>query len=298
MMRKQLNIFLGEKMRVILLDDEELLLRDNKRLLGDFSDVEVISVFTDPLAAIKFIENNKNIDCIFSDISMPGMNGLSFAERVTEIAPEIEIVFITAYDEYAIKAFELSAFDYLLKPVNKNRLAKTISRLRLALSEKAPPMQQKGIVQVRFFGRFDLKIAGVAVKWRSKKAEELFAYMADNAGKPIHKIILIDNLWPDMDERAALVNLQTTVCRTRSTLAPAAGELQLAYSNDCYRLVVNNWQTDIDELNSELHKSHPDRRVIQALYQDGYLAENGWLWSYAKAGNWDEKLVDYIDDIE
>src|SRR5690625_3337038 len=103
-------------MRTILVDDEPLALDYLEIQLDKIKDITVVEKFTnlDILDHVKLIEN---IDLVFLDIEMPGKNGLEIAEQLLEVNPTLEIVFVTAYDEYAVQAFELNALDYLLKPI-------------------------------------------------------------------------------------------------------------------------------------------------------------------------------------
>src|SRR4051812_41567910 len=112
-------------MKAILIDDERLARQELKNLLSAHKDVEVIAECADAISAKEKI-NELKPDVIFCDIQMPGKSGL---ELVDEISGAVDVVFITAHDEHAIKAFELNAFDYLLKPVQSQRLAETIKKL-------------------------------------------------------------------------------------------------------------------------------------------------------------------------
>lgn len=112
-------------MKAILIDDERLARQELKNLLAAHKEVEVIAECSDATQAKEKI-NELKPDLIFCDIQMPGKSGLELAE---EISAMVDVVFITAHDEHAIKAFELNAFDYLLKPVQPERLAETIKKL-------------------------------------------------------------------------------------------------------------------------------------------------------------------------
>ena len=94
--------------------------------------VEVSALFTAALPAMEYI-NEHNPDVIFLDIEMPGLNGISMAKQVTN---ESEIIFVTAYDKYSIDAIRLSAFDYLLKPVDEKELISCVQRLEEKLQQK------------------------------------------------------------------------------------------------------------------------------------------------------------------
>ncbi len=112
-------------MKAIIIDDERLARQELKNLLAAHKDVEIIAECSDANQGKEKI-NEMKPDIVFCDIHMPGKSGL---ELVEEISATVDVVFITAHDEHAIKAFELNAFDYLLKPVNSDRLAETIKKL-------------------------------------------------------------------------------------------------------------------------------------------------------------------------
>jgi len=136
-------------MKAIIIDDERLARQELKNLLSVHKDVEIIAECADAIQAKEKIAELKP-DVIFCDIQMPGKSGLQLAE---EISGAVDIVFITAHDEHAIKAFELNAFDYLLKPVQPQRLAETIKKLSIretsSKSENNSPLSRKDMVFIK-----------------------------------------------------------------------------------------------------------------------------------------------------
>jgi two-component system LytT family response regulator len=112
-------------MRALIIDDERLARQELKSLLAQYHEVEVIGECTNAESAIQKIQELQP-DLIFLDIQMPGKNGF---ELLLELNVVPEVVFVTAYDEYALKAFEVNALDYLLKPVQESRLAETIRKI-------------------------------------------------------------------------------------------------------------------------------------------------------------------------
>jgi len=114
-------------MKAIIIDDERLARQELKNLLAAYKEIEIIAECSDAIQAKEKI-NELKPDVIFCDIQMPGKTGL---ELVEEISGAVDVVFITAHDEHAIKAFELNAFDYLLKPIQPQRLAETIKKLSI-----------------------------------------------------------------------------------------------------------------------------------------------------------------------
>jgi DNA-binding LytR/AlgR family response regulator len=121
----------------LLVDDEPNLSRHLGRMLErTWPALEVIGTAGNGVDALALAANH-HPDVVFLDIHMPGMNGLQVAER---LPPGTRVVFITAYDEYAVQAFEAAAVDYLLKPVSEQRLAATVQRLQAAAAA-VPPAQ-------------------------------------------------------------------------------------------------------------------------------------------------------------
>ena len=120
--------------RTILVDDEKLAIQGLQIRLEPFEDVEIIGTCQNGREAIRAIKTEKP-DLVFLDIQMPGFDGFSVVQGVMDIDPPL-FVFVTAYSEHAIKAFEAQAVDYLMKPVEPDRLADTMERVRQRLADK------------------------------------------------------------------------------------------------------------------------------------------------------------------
>ncbi len=120
-------------MKAIIIDDERLARAELKKLLQDFPEVEVIDEAANAEEGISKIEN-LHPDLIFLDIQMPGKTGF---DMLAQLERTPQVIFTTAYDEFALKAFEVNALDYLLKPVEPKRLADAIQKLH-ALESKEP----------------------------------------------------------------------------------------------------------------------------------------------------------------
>jgi two-component system, LytTR family, response regulator len=121
-------------MKVVLIDDERLARAELTQLLNEFTEVEIVGEAKNVDEAIEFLKTN-DADVLFLDIQMPEKNGFQLLEELDNCP---EVVFVTAFDEFAIKAFEVNALDYLLKPVSPERLVETIAKIngRLKASEK------------------------------------------------------------------------------------------------------------------------------------------------------------------
>ncbi len=132
----------GPTISTLIVDDEQLASDELGYLLKDFPDVDLIGSAKNGLQAVKLIEDLEP-DLVFLDVQMPGMDGLSVIRALQEKGcPLPYFVLATAFDQYAVEAFRLEALDYLLKPVDKERLALSIERARRYVQEKAKAQAQ------------------------------------------------------------------------------------------------------------------------------------------------------------
>jgi two-component system, LytTR family, response regulator len=120
------------RLRVLIVDDERLSRRRLRRLLTQDSEVEVVAECPTARDALDCLENN-GIDVVFLDINMPGMDGFAFLDTV---GPKRSwcAIFVTAYDNFALRAFDVQAFDYLLKPYEQSRLWEAVRRAKVHLT--------------------------------------------------------------------------------------------------------------------------------------------------------------------
>ena len=127
-----------KSLRCMLIDDERLARVEMTALLAEAGGCEVVAACGSAAAAIPLITSLQP-DLLFLDINMPGTNGFELLAKLDFCPP---VVFVTAYDQYAIKAFEVHALDYLMKPVHPQRLAATLALVRERLTTRPPHLQQ------------------------------------------------------------------------------------------------------------------------------------------------------------
>ena len=126
-------------MKALLIDDERLARNELRRLLKVHQDIEIVGEATDVEDAVVKIEALRP-ELIFLDVQMPGADGFNLLERLEPPLPQV--IFTTAYDEFAVKAFEFNALDYLLKPVDPNRLVAALEKLRGRAIEATAPLRE------------------------------------------------------------------------------------------------------------------------------------------------------------
>jgi DNA-binding LytR/AlgR family response regulator len=133
------------RLRALLVDDEAPARSELRYLLGSHPDVEVVG---EAASAAEALDLSRELmhDVVFLDVEMPGLTGLQAAPLVRERTDPPAVVFVTAHERYAIDAFAVEAFDYLLKPVDPDRLARVVERLRERSTESAVPVEKIAVV--------------------------------------------------------------------------------------------------------------------------------------------------------
>ncbi|KZN30977.1 LytR/AlgR family response regulator transcription factor [Pseudoalteromonas luteoviolacea] len=131
------------KIKTLIVDDEPLARKGLAVRLKDFEEIEVVELCNGGQKAIELCQQ-QDIDLVFLDIQMPGMNGFEVARTLSEsVKPLPAIVFVTAFDHYAVKAFEIHALDYILKPVDDNRLKQAIEKVQSYLKTQQDNAHKK-----------------------------------------------------------------------------------------------------------------------------------------------------------
>src|SRR5690625_734288 len=167
-------------MKAILIDDEPLALDFLERQIKKISDISIVHKFVD-FKMNKDVKLIEEIDIIFLDIEMPGMNGIQLAEKLIEIKPSLSIVFVTALQEYAVQACELNSLHYIVKPVQLKLLENTIRRIEKKMNyyrtRTETENNQLHIDVCRELSFEVMKVKPEIVQWRTTKAQELFLYL-------------------------------------------------------------------------------------------------------------------------
>ncbi len=164
-------------MRVFAVDDEQLLLNRLVKTINKClpeAEVCAFSVSDDVINAL----NGEPVDIAFLDIELGDISGIELAKKIKAVFPFCNIVFCTGYRTHAIEAFGLGACDYLVKPINEEKLKHSLSQLRFISEIKAP----EGKLFVRCFGEFEVFYEDKPFKLLTKKSKELFAFLIDKAG--------------------------------------------------------------------------------------------------------------------
>ncbi|MFC5470680.1 response regulator [Cohnella suwonensis] len=274
-------------MKAIVIDDEGPALDSLTRLL-ERNGIDVAGSFRDPREALKQ-QGSLRFDVAFVDIEMPELNGLELAARLQTSKPDLQIVFVTAYEQYAVEAFELDAADYLLKPVQLGRLDMTLKRLRAAArggSSDEGKASLHTICLLQRLGFHDAQGSLLDIQWRTAKARELFAYLVHCGDRSPSKDELIDTLWPDGDVDKAATLLHTSLYHIRQTMKNANFPLKVEYKEGRYRLVLpqmtgidaSQWEQAV-AVAAEVGDADKWQELLLEGYRGDYLEAESFLWA-------------------
>ncbi|WP_339322954.1 response regulator [Paenibacillus sp. FSL W8-0194] len=279
-------------MRALLVDDEPLALEYlKKKLEYDIGGVNVVGLCSNPYQVVG-VAVKQRPDVVFLDIHMPEMNGLELGEQLQAAVPHTEIVFVTGYDQYAVRAFELYALDYIMKPVRLDRLRLTVQRLRERLQEDPEASGNAKTPLFLCFNQLRVQLPGMepqTLKWRTNKAQELFAYLLHHRERTVDRGTLIELLWPDFEVSRATQQLYTTIYHIRQTLSKAGltmiriikGELEAGY-----RLTIGGARVDVEEWEHRLKRleaidltNAEEHEQVLDQFEGNYLGEYEYLWA-------------------
>ena len=279
--------------KIIAVDDEALALRRFEHIIQKENRVSLEKTFTNPNEVIEYVKENV-IDIAFLDIEMPGINGLELAERIQEIDPYISVIFITAFDQYALDAFKAHAIGYLLKPLDIDDFSAQIDIIerskkpREATSKVVAPIDNSvSKVIVNCIGQFTVfpeNDPDTPITFRTAKAAELFALLINKYYSSLPKYAILDALFPDTDDQKCTKLFYVSCSYLRSSFSKFGINDILLRDNDNYRINTSIIKCDyIDLLESE--KNIPTYTADQLLSlfnrcSGEYLMGRAYEWAY------------------
>lgn len=205
-------------MRFLTVDDEPLVLRDLQEVLMQAAPGSECVGFTKPREALAFAER-ETVDAAFLDIEMGSVNGLVLAKRLKDLQPDLHIIFVTSYAQYAVDAFALHATGYLLKPVQEADIRRELTFL---YGERQVPESREKHIRVQTFGGFEVFVDEKILAFKRAKAKELFAYLVDRRGIAVTTREASAVLWEDEAYSTERKNYyQTILTSLRGTLKEA-----------------------------------------------------------------------------
>ena len=250
-------------MKILLVDDERLSLLDLKATVREvLPDAEILTTQTSS-EALEMTRHDP-ADIAFLDIELPEMNGLTLAKNMKELHPQINIIFVTAYSQYALDAFRLYVSGYLMKPVRKEDISRALENLRY------PVEYNPSMLYIQCFGKFEVFSRGEVVSFPRRKAKEILAYLVDLRGATASTSELCGILWEDGEkihnEKAYLRQILSSL---RKTLHACGADDVLIQSRDSIAIDINRVECDY------YHYLQGDTAVINQFHGE-YMRQYSW----------------------
>ncbi|MDD9269542.1 response regulator [Paenibacillus sp. GCM10023248] len=285
-------------LRAIIVDDEELSVKRMKKILSENGDIEICQTFLNPLEAYEFVKAN-TIHIAFLDISMPEINGMKLSSLLLQLDESIDVVFVTGYDNYAVQAFDMSALDYLLKPVTTERLSKTLDKIR----KKHRGAASGSSIEVLLFN--GLKIYRrdqnkEPLKLRSPKTEELFTFLVCKG--TVSREEIIDTLWSDLEPEKAWKNLNSTLYYIRKAISEnKMGNFIIAGKNEI-RIEESGIYCDLYEFERLLRQIRVSSEnsadlleQAETLYTGPFLKGKAYEWASEKTRRLEQNYIELLE---
>ncbi len=283
------------QLQAIIVDDELLALKNLEVHLRAIGGIEIVGSYQNPQLAYEAICQSKP-DIVFLDIEMPVLTGIELADKLHDIVPDTSVVFITAYNMFAIQAFELNAVDYILKPIIRNRLEKTITRILRrykdsSIAEKKQPSKLPYPILIRCFQSLQIEYTGEpsvikTFQWKTSKAQEVFAYFLYQNNQPVRKDYLIDQFFPNVDYNRGSTQLYTTIYQIRKALREYRDILSLQNCIEGWQLYIYNahidsvvWENGLRKHTEVTEENFFEHQQLLSLYRGDYLEIYDYIWA-------------------
>lgn len=225
-------------MRILVVDDEELVLEDSVYILKGILPEAEICYTTNANEALQLAE--EHFDIAFLDIEMPKMSGMELAVQLQKKQPNINIIFLTAYEKYALEAYKLKASDYLLKPLLVESVKHALGALRYSIEEQVGGNNK---IKAVCFGRFTVYQGDHPIVFKREKEKELLAYLIAKRGVSASSSELCDAFWPEEGD-AKLRYLWKIISELRKELKDMGLEEIFIDQRENYAVNIENIECD------------------------------------------------------
>ena len=246
-------------MNVLLVDDEELQLKRLESTVKKVMPSDRLLCYTNPVKAFEETRR-ETIDVAFLDIEMPVFNGLQLAKKLKSVNPLINVIFVTAYPQYAVNAYEMHASGYITKPATEDRIRKELDALRFPVDLK--PSKR---LYIKCFGNFEVFCDGLPLKFQRSKSKELFAYLVDREGAAINVNELNAVLWEE-DHKSYL---RVLIMDIQATLKSVGAE-------DVFVKRFNECCVDVSKVDCDAYEYRHNNPAAIRMYRGEYMVQYPW----------------------
>lgn len=251
-------------MKIMAVDDEVLSLEDFEDTCREIGIKDEIIKFSNPLDALSYAAINR-VDIAFLDIEMPVIKGIELAKRIKAVSPNVRIIFVTGYSDYALEAFHVDAVDYVTKPYNGESIKKAFDKAMVVrnITDEAP-------LFIKAFGYFDVFLNGKSLAFTSAKSKELLAILVDRNGGVVSTEQAIELLWNGREYDETVQSLFRKVLKSLRTTLEEAGILDILIDNRNQRSI------DKSKFRCDYYDFLEEPKSAQNQFFGKYMAQYQW----------------------
>lgn len=248
-------------MKCLIADDEQLILNDIRRtaikVLGESTEIYEASNSDETLNIIR----DNDIPIVFLDIEMPFISGLEVANRIREMKPRTNIIFVTGHEQYALDVLSMYVSGFIMKPVNEGSMRKAIENLRYPISE----------LKVICFGHFEVLFGGKPISFKRSQCKEVFAYLIDKKGAFVSEDELRYLLWSEEEDTD----------KKRRYVRNIISDIRSAFKQyDMENVIINDnksgYAINCDKVSCDLYDYLSGKLSADKINTDRYMEQFSW----------------------
>lgn len=251
-------------MTIIAADDEPLALKNLTKAIREARPEAKLVAFTEPEEVLTYAEEHP-VDVAFLDVEMGTMTGIEVGKRLKLKNPQINLIFVTAYDKYMAQAIALRMSGYVEKPATREKILIELEDLKHPVV-----VQKEGTLTVRCFGNFEVFVNGKVLEFEKAKAKEMFAYLVDRRGSSVTTGELRSVLWNDA----------VTDVNTRSYLSKAKKDLVTTLKKvgmeDVFVESRGKYFIDTSKITCDYYNYLENRPEGVRAYNGEYMSQYSW----------------------
>lgn len=253
-------------MNIIVVDDEMLALQSMENAIEEVIPEAKVKMFTTSASAMsELVMNDFCPDVAFIDIAMPDIDGIQLSKQIKDIYPKTNIIYVTAYTEYALTAIQERPSGYILKPATPEKIQTEIENLRYP-----PAVQELSRLEIKCFGNFEVYSNQRPVSFTYQKTKELFAYLVDRKGAACNTAILCSVLWEDKPDD------QNQRAYLRKLIADLSHSLKAVGAGDAFIKQRNSFAVATDKVDCDYYKMLKGDASAANQYTGEYMNQYDW----------------------
>ena len=259
-------------MKVYVADDEMMILEDELDVIREVMPHDEVQGFRRGLALLEAAKKEP-CEVAFLDINMMDINGIELGAELKKLNPRINIIFVTAYDEYFRSAMEMHASGYLLKPLEADAVRKELADLRYQQPGKEAQPHSNALLRVNCFGNFDVRLPnGDPVRFERSRAKEAFAYLVYKHGSPVTIRELAAALFEDEPfDRKNQQYMQKILSSKMKTLRGCGAEPLMEKS-------FNSLSVRMELMEGDYFDWLKENKNARDKIPEGFMEQYSWAW--------------------